>query len=925
MRPKLFSIITLLLFGQLLLAEGTREVAPNAMIQIEGNQTNDLAALLLNDERYNTFASYANEDPNARLYIHISNPEQECVFLGFSFAHPNASSPNPIRFNYEYRVKDPNGNIVFGPVFVSPEGANIQTWLEAKTGPRQIHGNAGYDAMQITSSDLTSQGWSGKGDYYVEFRSPDTNNEFLIDYWDISVASCTPTPPAEKKGRVWSYNWAFFSINDYGFPNRPFNGAFYVCAPDPDNNNAAFITRIDFNGSGFRPAAFNIAFNSFGIQNTGDIVVDRRSVEERNATQAEYAVFLNDPIDICETADPGVIELFGVSRCPGEAFCLKFSASKAGQIDLLLDCDSQDKIYTPGTADIILTKTVSAEEVGTRICIEWDGLDGLDDPVVEHATSQVPIIIAFAQGVYHFPVYDAELMTEGFNIQAVRPPGEKPLLYYDDSNISVESGSGEPAVQLIGCDLPCHRWTNYTDNTVIGFGNLNTINSWWFSQLSIQDEVFFFPGELQCTIEGLPVICEGETGSLSFVAQTEPPGIDPLEVLYLNWTGPNIIGNPAEESIQIAGPGTYIVDVSWANAAGDTCYAACDFSVASLPTSEETIDTLIISGDSIDINGEVYSSGGTYVQNLTGNNGCDSILIIHVRLIQTVAYYDLDACRSYTDDGSAEDYAEFIATTPEPLSCAIIEPGFLHRENPSTNQHSCTPGVFDSPAMCVSGTDTCDFDAENAKAVVFEVSMTPSEDTAIALTHLSFYEKAPTSFDWIDGQSGPNNYPTLYGIRVFKNGNIIYTEEDIATTSDWTKESFEFTELTDFVIAEPSIFRFELQAYCLSGVSSPVAAWDLDEIQIQASCAAPDQAMRKISGSIISQQNMAVGKVDLRLSNTPDFENYSVVLSNDDGMFVFENLPSGQHYYLKPHKSDDYLRGVSTLDLIQIKKTLNGH
>src|SRR5690606_2923392 len=133
----------------------------------------------------------------------------------------------------------------------------------------------------------------------------------LIDFWDISVSDCSEMVLTEKKGRIWSYNWAIFAINDFGFPNRPFNGAFYVCAPSPDNPHTAFITKIDFNGSGFRPAAFNVAFNSFGSMNTGNLMVDRRSVQGINSTQAEYAVFLNDPVDLCETAETGDIELLG--------------------------------------------------------------------------------------------------------------------------------------------------------------------------------------------------------------------------------------------------------------------------------------------------------------------------------------------------------------------------------------------------------------------------------------------------------------------------------------------------------------------------------------------------------------------------------------------------------------------------------------
>src|SRR5688572_9635168 len=109
---------------------------------------------------------------------------------------------------------------------------------------------------------------------------------------------------------------------------RPFNGAFYVCAPVPNDDDRAFVTKIDFNGAGFRPAAFNVAFNSFGSMNSGNIGEDRKSVESINSTQSEYAIFLNDPIELCETAIVGEIELLGIARCNADQYCIKFTASK---------------------------------------------------------------------------------------------------------------------------------------------------------------------------------------------------------------------------------------------------------------------------------------------------------------------------------------------------------------------------------------------------------------------------------------------------------------------------------------------------------------------------------------------------------------------------------------------------------------------
>jgi hypothetical protein len=401
-------------------AEGTRQVAPNGNIDINGNATTDIAALHINNPNYNNFAAFNSNDPQSRLYIHVKDPSTECLYVGFSWAHNNVTSPDPPRINFQYQIKDPNGNVVFGPISVSPVEANIQNWSQGFNGPMQINGPSGYNATQVTSAMLGAQGWTGKGDYYIEFRDEE-NNDLLIDFWDITVADCSAPTPVEKLGRIWSYNWSFFAINDFGFPNRPFNGAFYVCAPDPDDEHASFVTKIDFNQSGFRPAAFNVAFNSFGSMNSGNVNEDRKSVMNTNATQAEYAIFLNDPVDICETASIGEIAILGISRCSKGDYCIKFTTTKAGQVDLLLDFDGPDNTFTPGTADRVISKTVSADEVGIPTCIPWDGLDGFGNPLPEDVSSQIPITLAYAQGIYHFPIYDAEYMTNGFMISSVRP------------------------------------------------------------------------------------------------------------------------------------------------------------------------------------------------------------------------------------------------------------------------------------------------------------------------------------------------------------------------------------------------------------------------------------------------------------------------------------------------------------------------
>ncbi len=581
-------------------AEGTRQVAPNSSILIDGTATSDIAALLINHPEYNRFATYNNNDPNSRLYIHIADPTMECIFLGFSVGHANQSSPTPTLLSYEYRVRDPNGNVVFGPITVTPGDENITSWTQAYTGPNVLFGNDGYNALDISSSDLMSAGWSGAGDFYIEFQNTSNAGELLIDYWDITVSTCIGAPDIPKPGRIWSYNWAFFAINDFGFPVRPFNGSFHVCAPDPDDAVSAFITKIDFNNSGFRPAAFNVAFNSFGIQNTGNINLDRQSVESINATNPEYAIFLNDPIDLCQTAIAGEIALEGISRCDAENYCIQIIATKEGQINLLLDFDGNDNIYTPGSADVLISQTLTASDVNQETCLDWDGLDGFGMPMDENISTVIPVTIAFAQGIYHFPIYDAELMSNGFTITNIRPAGSTSLLYYDDVQITVPSGSGEPKTQLNGCPMPCHRWTNYTAATTIGYGNLNTINSWWFSQLVIEQEIFLLPTYLTCEIIGPDTICGDEQEVLQLELLALPNGVVNPDVISQIWSGPGIIRSVTGDQITIDQGGDYNVDITWINGLGDTCRTNCMKTVEALEMCCSLEMTCQLQSDSYD-------------------------------------------------------------------------------------------------------------------------------------------------------------------------------------------------------------------------------------------------------------------------------------------------------------------------------------
>jgi len=138
--------------------------------------------------------------------------------------------------------------------------------------------------------------------------------------------------------------------------------------------------------------------------------------------------------------------------------------------------------------------------------------------------------------------------------------------------------------------------------------------------------------------------------------------------------------------------------------------------------------------------------------------------------------------------------------------------------------------------MCVSYDAGCDYNPGSEKSVIIDVTITPGTSGAASLNHLSFFEKSNPEYDWIGGNSGDNNYPTLFGIRVLKDGQEIYTQSNIATNIEWTEMNFDFAGIPAFSVTEETVFSIEMIAYCPVGNGSFIAVWDVDEITITSEC-----------------------------------------------------------------------------------------
>ena len=210
-----------------------------------------------------------------------------------------------------------------------------------------------------------------------------------------------------------------------------------------------------------------------------------------------------------------------------------------------------------------------------------------------------------------------------------------------------------------------------------------------------------------------------------------------------------------------------------------------------------------------------------------------------------LAYWSLDACESFGGDGSANDFSELTAMTSTPAGFSVVNASILTHDDGS---HSCTAG--ESGAAVCSGIRTgCNFTANSNDAFKFSITVAPTNGEVATLTSLRFYEAAPNSFLHLSGNSGDNDPPSMYGIRVLRNGQEVFRRVDRNTTSNFTLEEFDLGSDSDFTFSSQTTFQFELLGYCRQG-SGGLAVWDLDEIKIFGCAGVPSS-----TGSISEQSD----------------------------------------------------------------------
>ncbi len=317
------------------------------------------------------------------------------------------------------------------------------------------------------------------------------------------------------------------------------------------------------------------------------------------------------------------------------------------------------------------------------------------------------------------------------------------------------------------------------------------------------------------------------------------------------------------------------------------------------------------------VNGQSYNTPGNYTVELVTSSGCDSILNILILPCDQNILYDLEKCDALTPEKSM-NYDEFTPAYIKSLNCGKIIASNIYRDNPQMNKHSCTPGFNNSKAMCVSASSSCNYAAASVAPIVLTFSMVPESGQRIQLNHLIFQQMSPLDYNWISGPTGPNNYPTKYGIKIFKNNQEVFRQTDIVASNDWTREKYDFFENEDFSTKDSAFYRIEILPYCPIGNGATVSVWDIDDVELYFSCHEVNN--RVISGSIINNHS-ELSQVEIRRK----FQNIQIISNIDsEGKFMMPKNSVDKTYTFEAYHNENTIYGVTTLDLAMTQRHILG-
>jgi Secretion system C-terminal sorting domain len=519
--------LSLLLLSLMTKAEGTKEVSPS-----ETNLTGLAQIPAIGS------GSYFGCPADNRIYFDIKDFNTEKFYFGFRPHYYNTITGNgtksPTTFcadSIYIRILNPSGVVVYTKKLDTTAGVAgfINTYAQGFAGPN-IGGAtpAGYNPLIFTPTV--------NGAYWIELyyshdngatsETNSSNNSWLkFPYFDLTVATTTNT---KYLGRVHCNKWNLVAMSNV---NALASGVTVTNRFSPDANASSesvffsystdsVVTKVDFE-PGFRPIAYNMAVNNYGVVNTGNWLVDRQSRNDASlpSLAGGYKIFLNDPdATLYPSGKVPSATLYpepSLKGCPGGTIKLRYKLPENADVVILLDINGVAGYQAASTDRLIEQPNRLA---GTNF-YAWDGKDGLGIAMPNNSTLIFGVSTYFQKGKASIPLYDAEINKAGFKMVGVRPIATPALkMYWDDSQLTNVAACGATAGATlstsnltgaginnatIGTAAPAHAWNGtgnasqtlpaanatYCASATVNdattnvyqwddYGNVRTINTW---------------------------------------------------------------------------------------------------------------------------------------------------------------------------------------------------------------------------------------------------------------------------------------------------------------------------------------------------------------------------------------------------------------------------------------------------------------
>ena len=347
-----------------------------------------------------------------------------------------------------------------------------------------------------------------------------------------------------------------------------------------------------------------------------------------------------------------------------------------------------------------------------------------------------------------------------------------------------------------------------------------------------------------------------------------------------------------------------------------TCDTLLNLSITEESATTGQLSFTLENGQSIEVNGVSYNTAGQFIQNLTSVSGCDSTLVIDITDSAALVYYDFDACDAGILSQDNSDYSEFVPVYPTLVDCGVVTASTVFRDNPIFNQHSCTPGLNDTPAVCISSFGSCNYVPSSSRTAKFSLQSDATPENSISIGRIEFYQQAPETFVWINGDSGPNNYPTELGIRILVNGEV-FLQQEIPTSLVWKKETVDFSNEELSLNAESNI-EVQLFPFCPVGIDSEVSAWDLEDLRVFGNCNASIENSTSNFSEVNVYPNPSAGDIVVSLMAHKDISELTYRLTDLQGNIIVSEvieINSGHQYLELDNLLSEIRAGVYLLHI----------